>query len=67
MWYRLFHATANRRAAEAETRRVCDEIRRERDARDAPLLRQTHIDLERTQEIMGRLGDGPAARGEFSS
>jgi hypothetical protein len=51
MFHKLFRASAERQAAEAETRRVCKEIRQEKDKN----LRETYRDLDTTQEILERI------------
>lgn len=51
MLHRLFRASADRRAAEAETDRVLGEIREEK----RRYLDKTYRDLESTQEIMDRV------------
>lgn len=51
MFRNLFRAGAERRAAEAETRRICAKVQRERDAD----LDKSYANLETTQEIMDRV------------
>lgn len=60
MFRHLFRAGAERRAAEAETRRICDEVQRARRAD----LDESYANLETTQEIMDRVDVQRALRSQ---